>query len=234
MPKFLMTNIKFKSTKPLDISSETKGNKKIWTITETLPDPVTPDKYEYHDFSICSRCGSDDVQKRGYIYPNSGLYEWSDGADAEFCLDCGDNTNLVIVQMPNVENVIWTVESVSLCDGWKNTWSEIEAASDRQTPRTFATSQEAMEALNEYLNEMKAEYCTVHGWNACPDNKRCTYAFTDEDYDTERNDNFRLQPIPADNPFFNFYEELFPVSEDKPIAVFPLSQSQSTGGKDNA
>ena len=54
----------------------------------------------------------------------------------------------------------YEVQTWTLCDGWINTWSINEEAADNRftdRPETFATRQEAQEALDEFLADIQSE-----------------------------------------------------------------------------
>lgn len=202
----LTTNIKFQSIAPIQIESKRTNNKVIWTITETK---AKPDNLQYYDFWICGFCGSDDIRQLSFVDPNTEeVFECKSGQDTEYCNNCGSFVSFDCVQMPDTQRILWTVETYSLGDKWKNCWSEYDADTDTTTPTTFETSEEAMTAINEHLDEFKEGYCREHGWNACTDD--CPPA-NGEDLDSER-EQLRLQPIPLDNPYLNFAH----VSENLP------------------
>ena len=54
----------------------------------------------------------------------------------------------------------YEVQTYTFCDGWINTWSISEEAADSlftDRPETFATRQEAQEALDEFLADIQSE-----------------------------------------------------------------------------
>ena len=54
----------------------------------------------------------------------------------------------------------YEVQTWTLCDGWINTWSINEQVGDNtytDTPETFATREEAQQALDEFISDIQAE-----------------------------------------------------------------------------
>lgn len=52
------------------------------------------------------------------------------------------------------------VQTWTLCDGWINTWSISEEIGDNiftDLPETFATREEAQQALDEFLSDIQSE-----------------------------------------------------------------------------
>jgi len=48
----------------------------------------------------------------------------------------------------------YEIQTNTLCDGWVNTWTE-EKQNGESVPETFATTQDAQEALEEFLESVK-------------------------------------------------------------------------------
>ena len=54
----------------------------------------------------------------------------------------------------------YEVQTWTLCDGWINTWSISQEAGDNiftDVPETFATREEAQQALDEFLSDIQSE-----------------------------------------------------------------------------
>lgn len=54
----------------------------------------------------------------------------------------------------------YEVQTWTLCDGWINTWSVSEEVGDdtyTEMPETFATKEEAQQALDEFLSDIQSE-----------------------------------------------------------------------------
>ena len=54
----------------------------------------------------------------------------------------------------------YEVQTWTLCDGWINTWSISEEGADdtyTEVPETFATREEAQQALDEFLSDIQEE-----------------------------------------------------------------------------
>lgn len=65
----------------------------------------------------------------------------------------------------------WEVQTLTICDGWTNTWTVDEGAGE--IPDTFATQEEAEAALAEFLAEMADEAaCGQIAETADPDDYR--------------------------------------------------------------
>ncbi len=52
--------------------------------------------------------------------------------------------------------VFYEIQTFTLCDGWINTWRIIQK-DNTEIPETFATADEAWQALYEFLHEIQEE-----------------------------------------------------------------------------
>lgn len=50
------------------------------------------------------------------------------------------------------------VQQLTICDGWTNTWTCWEGDSDDRVPETFSTFENALSALDQFLEEMDWEF----------------------------------------------------------------------------
>lgn len=205
----ISTNIKFISTKPLQISKEVCPSKlsQTWHITEFLPESAnqrfTQNPYLPQNIiedckipltrtlRLCPHCWSYNLQTLAWIKPNhNNELVQLNGSNPAFCENCNDYTapyeELTTIEIPNLplDNLDWILEHYTLADGWINCYTEFDNNIENPTesPLTFANPQSAKIILDDFFqNSLPFKECDTHGndSNLCPADDCLNLRFND-------------------------------------------------------